>query len=68
MPTEVNDPVEFVFTRYGSAEQFRATCKRRGVAARQSLETVLVGRSDVIFVRELARHYRVRAIDGDLLV
>ena len=64
MPTEVDDPVEFLFTRYGHAENFRAACKSRGVTARQSLDAVLVERADADHVRQLARRYHVRAIDG----
>lgn len=65
MSVPIEDPVEFVFVRYGSAEYFRRACKRRGVHAKRRLDTVLVGRADVDRVWQLARSYRVRAIDGD---
>lgn len=65
MPTQVDDPILFVFSFYGSAEQFRAACKRRGVAARQDLKRVYVARDDVSHVRQLARRYHVKTIDGD---
>ena len=59
------DAVPFEFGSYGNAEQFRAACKRRGVIARQRLEVVLVDADDVQHVRQLARRYHVRRIDGD---
>jgi hypothetical protein len=56
--------VKFRFGRYGSAEQFRAACKRRGVIARQDLESVWVPKGDVDHVRQLAVRYGLRSVDG----
>ena len=55
---------KFKFAQYGKAELFRAACKRRGVTATQELDIVWVPESDVDHVRQLARRYGLRSIDG----
>jgi hypothetical protein len=56
--------IEFRFGRYGSAELFRAACKRRGVLAKQDLEKVYVPEIDAEHVRQLAHRYGLRTVDG----
>lgn len=55
---------EFRFGLYGKAELFRAACKRRGVTATQDLEVVYVPEDDAGHVRQLARRYGLRSING----
>lgn len=55
---------EFRFRQYGKAELFRAACKRRGVTATQDLDIVWVPGNDADRVRQLARRYGLRSIDG----